>query len=394
MSRRGRVWQEGRQKGAAARRGATWYFVVDIAPPGAKRRQVLRRGFSTQAAAQQALDELFAEVRGGTYVEPSKVTFGEYLGWWIEALPTTGRRPSTLKSYGRAIRSQVLGHEVAAIPLQSLTAIDLDRLYAHLLSEGGMKGTGLSMRSVRLLHTILQRALGDAERKDMLKRNPARFASPPSSSAARAPEFTAWTPAELRRFLELSADSHHSCALRVAAMTGLRRGELVGLRWDDIDLDAGRLTVRHTLLNIEGELVEGTPKTKRGLRSLDLDAATVAALRAHRTAQVETRLLVGPAYQDSGYVFTRPDGRPWNPESVAQVFDRLVARNGLRRIRFHDLRHTHASHLLAAGANPKVVSERLGHASVAFTLDVYSHVMPGQQADAAAAVAELVDGIL
>lgn len=257
------------------------------------------------------------------------------------------------------------------------------------------------------LHSILQRAFSEAERKDLIKRNPARLASPPSTSAAKAPEFSAWTPTELRTFLDAAtgrlsarrtsngeprrAVSHHATLFRTAAMTGLRRGELCGLRWDDLDLDAGRLTVRHTLVVVNGQVVEGIPKTARGRRTLDLDEVTVAALRAHRKAQLEERMLVGVGYHDRDFVFAQPDGSPWYPDGVSQVFDRLVAKLDVRRIRFHDLRHTHASHLLAAGVNPKIVSERLGHSSVSFTLDTYAHVMPGQQAEAAAAVAALVD---
>jgi integrase len=201
-----------------------------------------------------------------------------------------------------------------------------------------------------------------------------------------------WSPSELRTFLSLGAGHHHGVLFRLAAMTGLRRAELCGLYWSDVDLDAARLTIRRSLTAVRGQLVEGEPKTARGRRSVDLDEATAAVLRAHRTAQLERRLLVGAAYRDRNYVFVAPDGAPWSPDTIGHAFERLVARSELPRIRFHDLRHTHASHLLAAGVNVKVVSDRLGHASVSFTLDVYGHVMPGQQASAAAAAAALVEG--
>ena len=171
----------------------------------------------------------------------------------------------------------------------------------------------------------------------------------------------------------------------------LRRAELCGLRWSAVDLDAGRLTVLHTVTAVAHRRVGGTPKTERGIRAVDLDLKTVMALRAHRSAQLEQRMLVGPGWRDEGWVFAMVDGRSWHPDVVSRAFERLVVSTGLPRVRLHDLRHAHASHLLAAGANVKVVSERLGHASVAFTLDVYAHVMPSQQADAAAAVAALVD---
>jgi integrase len=178
------------------------------------------------------------------------------------------------------------------VPLQALSAIDLDRLYAHLLTEGGRNGDGLSMRTVRLLHTVLRRALAEAERKDLLKHNPATRATPPSTSAARAPEFSAWSPEELGRFLELVAGHRHAVLFQLAAMTGMRRGEVCGLQWEDVDLDAGQLTVRRTLLVIDGHLVDGSPKTARSRRRLDLDPPTIAALRAHRSRQLEERLFV------------------------------------------------------------------------------------------------------
>jgi integrase len=175
-------------------------------------------------------------------------------------------------------------------------------------------------------------------------------------------------------------------------MTGLRRSELVGLQWADIDLDAALLRVRRRIVAVDGELDTGDPKTERSRRTLDLDPATVAALRAHRTRQLEVRMLVGPGWHERDLVFCAPEGNPWKPDTISQAFDRAVKRHQLTRIRFHDLRHTHATHLLAAGVNPKIVSDRLGHASVAFTLDTYGHVLPGQPAAAVAAVAALVDG--
>ena len=279
----------------------------------------------------------------------------------------------------------------------------LDRLYSKLATSGKRDGAGLSLRTVRYVHSIIGKALADAERKGLVNRNVARLASPPATSSTRAPEMTAWTPAELRAFLDSVADHHHGALYRLAAMTGLRRAEVCGLRWADVDLDGGVLRVRQTITSVqeptgadEGPktrrtLVVGDTKTARSRRTLDLDPGTIATLRSHRTAQLEQRMLMGGGWTDHGLVFAMPDGQPWNPDVLTRGFDRLVRASDLPRIRLHDLRHTHASHLLAAGVNVKVVSDRLGHASVAFTLDVYGHVLPGQQADAAARVAALVD---
>ncbi|HEY7105565.1 MAG TPA: tyrosine-type recombinase/integrase [Acidimicrobiia bacterium] len=391
MSRRGQVWQEGRPKDAPAVRGAPWYFVVDIAPAGAPRKQVRRRGFPTKEAAQHALDELLGNVRDGTHVEPSRLSFGDYLRTWLDGLASKGRRPTTVDGYRRKLERYALKDDVAGIPLQAVTAADLDAVYGKLRTSGGRKGTALSLRTVRHVHTILAKALADAERKGLIARNPSQRAEPPTSTAARSPEAKTWTPDQLRAFLAKTSEHDHTTLFRLAAMTGMRRGELCGLRWSDVDLDAASLRVRQTMAAVRGELVEGVPKTERSARTIDLDPVTVAALKKHRTGQLEQRLLMGAGYADRDLVFAKPDGGPWNPDAVGRSFTREVERTKLPRIRFHDLRHSHATHLLAAGVNMRLVSERLGHATVGFTLDVYAHALPGQQADAAAAVAALVD---
>jgi integrase len=176
----------------------------------------------------------------------------------------------------------------------------------------------------------------------------------------------------------------------VLGSTGMRRGEALGARWQDVDLDAARWQVRRTLVAIDHELRESTPKTDHGRRSVALDAGTVQILRDWRKRQLEERMAWGPAWTDTGRVFTREDGTDLHPERVSELFDRLVKRSKLPRLTVHGLRHTHATLALAAGVHPKVVQERLGHSSVAFTLDRYSHAIPAMQEDAAATVARLV----
>jgi integrase len=369
-----------------------WTFSVDVPGEGGRRRQLHRRGFATKRAASDALTEVLASVAHGTFVRPARTTVATYIDEWLSTLPSTGRRPSTVQGYNRLLRTHLLP-DLGHVELQSLTALALDRLYARLLTTGRRHAEGgLSTRTVRYLHTVTGKALADAERKGLVQRNVARLASPPSSSSARAPEMSAWTPGEMSAFLEAAAGHHHGALFRVAGMTGLRRGELCGLRWADLDLEAGTVAVRRTITATPTGLVVGDVKTSRSRRVVDVDTATTAVLRRHLATQLEQRLLVGGGYTDQGYIFAMVDGSPWNPDTISQAFTRIVGASTLPRIRFHDLRHSHASHLLAAGVNVKVVSERLGHASVAFTLDTYAHVMPGQQAGAAAAVAALVDG--
>ena len=199
-----------------------------------------------------------------------------------------------------------------------------------------------------------------------------------------------WTPDELAAFLAPIAGNRNEALFRLMALTGIRRSEAVGLRWSDIALERRRMTVNHAATVIDGEEHIEAPKSRRSRRVIDLDDETVAVLQRHRVRQAELYLRLGVSASASGRVFTNEIGDPIRPGSVGQAFLRLVRAVELPEIRLHDLRHTHASHLLMAGTNIKVVSERLGHASAGFTLDTYAHVMPGQQAEAAAAVAALL----
>ena len=250
------------------------------------------------------------------------------------------------------------------------------------------------MTSVHHVHAVVSKLLHDAERKGLVHRNVARLANAPLTTArARGPEMTVWTPAELSTLLASIEGNRNEALFRLMAMTGMRRGEVVGLRWSDVQFDRHRLTVNEAATVVHGDEVVDVPKTRRSRRVIDLDGDTTALLQRHRARQRGLFLRLGVTASASDRVFTNEIGDPIRPDSVGQAFHRLVDKAGVPVIRLHDLRHTHASHLLAAGINVKVVSERLGHASVSFTLDTYGHVMPGQQAEAAAAAAGLLVGL-
>ena len=382
-------------------RTKAWYFVVDGGkdPETGRRRQVYRRGFRTQKDAQEALDKIRGARRTATYVPPAKITVSEYTSKWLAGLPAQGRRPATVDGYRRCL-DYVLP-DLGSKRLDALTVHDLDALYGRLLESGKRQKPygGLSPRSVRYVHTVVHKALSDAVKKGTLVRNVAEVASPPSAKSAKAPEMAWWTPEELRRFLDLIADEPYGPLFRVAAMTGMRRGEVCGLRWSDVDLDKARIEVRQQLLVVRspgapdgGLQFSERTKTDHGRRRIDLDPVTVAVLRTQKRRQTEQRLLLGAGWTDSGLVFTEPDGRLLDPESVAKTFGRRVERAKLPRLRFHDLRHTHVAHLIAAGEQPLLIARRLGHASAAFTQDRYGHLFEDAGSQAAAAVAAMVDG--
>ena len=306
-------------------------------------------------------------------------------------LPMTEPRvkPSTFFSYRRNLELHVLP-TLGRKPLQQLTPPMLTSLYGQLAQSEG-RAEGLSAKTISYIHATLHKVLGDAVDSGLLGRNIAAGAKPPRPSKRATGGINAWEPDELVRFLEAVRGTRLGPIWRLAAMTGMRRGEVLGLRWQDLDLDRARLSVRQALVSVGYDVIHSTPKSHCA-RVIDLDAETVAQLEAHRQRQDEERAEWGADYQDQDLVVAKENGEPIHPHTFSQSFERLIEKHHLRRIRLHDLRHTHATLALKAGVPVKVISERLGHESPAFTLKQYAHVIPGMQAEAAAQVAAMIDG--
>ncbi len=380
-------------RGYVVKKGNQYYAVIyeGLDPTTGKERRRWHPGGPRRRDAERLVNELVKRKDDGIYRGPDRLSLGEYLTQrWLPGQKSQ-LRVSTYDSYRRNIELHIVPR-IGGIALQRLVPEDLDGLYAALGTEGRRDGKagGLSPKSIRLVHLILHKALFDARRKGTVTRNVAELADPPKLRAAKRQEIRVWTAEELHAFLEICTGHRLLPAWFVASHTGMRRGEVLGLRWSDTDLDRGRLSVTQAAILVAYELVVSDIKTDNGRRTIDLDDRTVSVLRDWRKRQLEERLLVGEDYQDHDLVFARPDGAPTNPDLFSQSFDRVVARSSLPRIRLHDLRHTHATILLKAGVPVKVVSERLGHANPAFTITVYQHVMPGMQADAATVFSDLV----
>ncbi|HKY14815.1 MAG TPA: site-specific integrase [Microthrixaceae bacterium] len=379
--------------GYVTRKGKRYYAVVELErdPFTGKRRRVWHPAGGTKRSAQQLLGQLLKDLDSNTYLEPEAVTVGTYLvdEWLVSA--KNELRFATYDSYRRNIENHVVPH-VGAVRLQALRPIDLTRYYSTLLESGRRDGRGgLSAKTVRNIHQTLRKAFDDAVRLHYLRSNPAVGAKPPKPSGG-SNSIRYWTASELRMFLSRNSDHRLASLWNLAASTGMRRGELLGLRWRDVDLDARRLSIRQTIISVGYEVIRSEPKTAKGARTIDLDARTVQMLRAHRAEQLlEQRILEVPRGVD-GLVFCREDGHPYHPEFIRQSFERRVRSSPVTRIRFHDLRHTHATLMLKAGIPPKVVSERLGHATVAFTMEIYAHVIPGMQAEAAETFGQVLFG--
>ena len=379
-------------RGHVARKGNRYYAVVyeGFDPATGQERHRWHAAGDTRKDAEKLLGELVKRMHDGDYRAPERITFGDYLleRW----LPTKQAqlRPSTFSSYRNNVITHI-GPRIGSIPLQKLQPEDLDTFYAQLLREGRRNGAGggLAPKTVRIIHGIIRKALADAMRKGTVTRNVADLADPPKVRLGGSREMTVWSADELRSFLASIEDSEWYVPIFIAANTGMRRGEVLGLTWRNVDFDAARLVVSQQILSVQYEASVADVKTTNSRRTVDLDPRTVAVLKAWRRKQLEQKMSTGRRGNDE-FVFTHPEGGPIHPDLFSQSWQRLMRDSELRRIRLHDLRHTHATVLLKAGVPVKVVSERLGHSSPAFTMTVYQHVLPGMQADAAAAFSAAV----
>lgn len=361
-------------RGSVYRRGTTWTAHVTWVDAHGERRQRKQGGYRIEREANTALTEMLRLIDLGSAVPPDQLTVAGYFDEWLDHLAdVVGRKPSTIASYRQYAKYL---EPIADMRLQKVTATDVDRIYRDMARRG------LKPRTIRQLYTIARKAFGDAVRQGIVSTNVIERTSPPSTTSAKAPTFPTWTWEQLGRFLDHVDGVDHGEPIVFAALTRCRRGEVCGLRWSDVDVEARTLTIARTVVDVNGELVEGTPKSHR-TRPIGLDDHLGSMFRRHRVAQNEWRLQVGRHWVDQGLVFPGPDGDYLKPGTLSQRFERLVAEAGVPRIRFHDLRHTHASLLVASGRDPKLVSERLGHATVAFTLDRYVHASTDDQIDAA-----------
>lgn len=367
-------------RGHIRKRGSAWAVVVDVGrDEQGRRRQKWHSGFRTKREASEALTEILGQLATSQYVAPSKLTVGRFLEEeWLPAIRTSVR-PLTFESYAGNMRNHVVPR-LGSVPMQKLTPSRLNSVYAEL-------GETLSPRTVRYIHAILRRAFADAVKWNRLARSPVDAADPPSPRYGDRSAMRTWSSSELTRFLEYADRDRLSACWRFLAMTGCRRGEALGLRWRDLDLDSGRATIVQTV--VANRMVSAT-KTDRSRRTVALDPATAAMLRRHRKAQAEERQVFGETYDDNDLVFCREDGSPIWPRSLTRRFACLIEEADVPKIRLHDLRHTHATLALQAGVHPKVVQERLGHATISITLGVYSHAIPALQEEAASKVAALV----
>jgi integrase len=340
---------------------------------GAKRKALYGKTRSEVAAK---LSKALADRESGLTFDADNITVGEYLARWLTDSVRGTVRISTFERHEQIIRTHLVP-AFGRMKLKTLTPAHVRSLHREKLEEG------LAPATVRKIHSTLHKALSQAVADGLIPRNAADVKAPRPAPEEMRP----LSEDEARTFLESAreAGDRFEALYVLAITTGLRRGELLGLRWDDADLDRGTLRVGRALVREGGRHVVGETKTKRG-RRVNLTPRTVAALKAHRKGQLEQRVKVGSLYEDHGLIFSSEKGTPLSPENlVKRSFKPLLKRAGLPEVRFHDLRHTCATLLLSRSVHPKMVQELLGHATIAMTLDTYSHYLPsmGDQASGA-----------
>lgn len=359
-------------------------------PDGTRRRQVWRGGYRTKVEAAAAERRFLVELEDDDERSASRCsgpTVAEFLtDWLVQSQPT--RRATTSVSYERCVRDHVVPH-LGAVSLLDLAPDHVRAWQTALLHKPRRFRDGtLSPTTVRYCHRLLRRALQDALRWELITRNPCDAVLAPRKEDT---EMQVWAPEQARQFLAHVENDRLAAMWRLFLATGMRRGEVAGLRWIDVDLHSSRVSVRHTRVLVYDRATVSEPKSRRSRRVVALDRGTAQALTLHRQRQDAEREYAGEVWIETGYVFVREDGEPLDPDWISRLFRLTAAAAVLPRIRLHDLRHTAAALALATGMHPKVMSDRLGHSSIAITLDVYGHLVPGLQEDAAALVGELLD---
>jgi integrase len=354
-------------------KGTTWSGVIELPRDPVTGRRQKRVSGRTRREVEEKLRVLAGKLDQPEHIEAEALTFGQFSEQFLEAaVPTL--RPASVRRYQDMLRNHIcpgIGH----LRLQKLSPFDLQRLYADRLAYG------LSATSVHHLHVMVYRVLKQAYRWGMVSRNVAELVDAPRRTF---PEVVTWNMEQVATFFAVSDESDLAALWRLALLTGMLRGELLGLMWEDIDLERGMLAVRRTLSRGKGgDWVLGQPKTQSGRRAIALPESCVASLRKHRARQNSQRLKLGELWQDSGFVFTGQLGQVLHVNVLVTQFKRLIRQAVLPDLRFHDLRHTSATLLLAQGVHPKIVQERLGHADISMTLNRYSHVTPDMQRSAA-----------
>jgi integrase len=361
-----------------------WAIVLEVRNPETGKRK--RKWHSFKGGKREAQIEcarLIADLDSGAYLEPSKTTVSAFLDHWLNHIRSQ-ISPRSFERYSEIIAKNIKP-AIGAVILAKLRPAQISAAYDKALSGGRRDGTGgLSPATVVYMHRLIKQALAHAVRWQLLARNPADAVDPPKIERATMTTYDMTQTAELLGSIQ---GSRIAIPVMLGILCGLRRGEIAALRWKYVNLRSSQMSIVQSAEQTKAGIRYKEPKSGKA-RTVALSASVVAELRRHKVQQAEELLRLGIRQSEDGFVYAREDGQPIQPRSISQAWREKLATLTLPRIRFHDLRHAHATHLLGSGIHPKIASERLGHSKVGITLDLYSHVLPGMQEDAAARVDE------
>ncbi|MBA7707894.1 putative prophage phiRv2 integrase [subsurface metagenome] len=356
----------------------SWTIWVDLGrdPETGKRKQQTMTVRGSKKDAERELRAVLTRIEGGAYVKPAKQTVGEYLNQWLQDYAKQSLSPRGFERY-QGIIHRHLTPAFGKIQLTQLKPENLQKHYAEVLNRG------LNPKTVRYHHAVIHVALQTAVKWGLVSRNIADAVEPPSRRFEQS-QMQIWNEAELNCFLDTAKDSYYYALFYTALFTGMRRSELLALCWQDIDFIYGQIYVSRSLHHLkDGSYIFTQPKSKKSCRTIALPPSAFLVLSEHRKSKEAEALLLGKILADSDLVFSTLEGQPLRPNTVTRAWMNLSAKAGVKVIRLHDARHTHASLMLKQGIHPKIVQERLGHSSITMTLDIYSHITPGLQEAAA-----------
>jgi integrase len=381
-------------RGSVIRRGkSSWRVKFDAGTSdNGKRLYHVETVRGTRKDAEQALAKRLNEFTEGTYVRPTVETVQSYAEHWLANVAPADRCPTTVERYASIIHAHIVPG-LGDVPLQDLDGPALDRFYAGLRKDGRRDGKGLSSMTVKHIHRLLSQLLSSAVKARKIRQSPlGDIQTKPSKAKAKKAEIL--DDAELAKLIEHLRGNWLHMPTLLAANSGLRRGEVLGLRWKDIDFGNCTLTVAQSAEIVGGKLIMAKPKTDRSRRTITLPASLLPELTRHRKEQSAMRLKLGLGKDRDDLVFTNPLGKAIDPNVLSVSFARAVAAAGVKRINFHGLRHGHVTHLLRRGVPVHVVSARAGHARPSITLDTYAHLLVGDDDKAAKVADEIMQSIL
>jgi len=354
-----------------------------------KKVQKMKRGFTTKKAAQEYLNSTLSSISNGNYISPSNLIFGEYLLKWLSTHAQSHLGQSTFESYQSQIKKHIIP-KLGSIPLQNLIALHLKEFYNDMLKEGRLHSEGgLSSRTVQYIHRIISEALTHAVDDQLIPKNVAKSVPPIKTRKYRGEVYTS---DDLQKLFAVIKGSEFELAIILASSLGLRRGEILGMAWNQIDFSNKILTINRQLIRTETGSIFSSPKTENSNRIIPLADNILEILKEHKRKQDISKSQLSAEYEDNNLVLCQYNGALIPPDNLTKRFNYILKKNNLKKIRFHDLRHTFATLMLEQNQSLKIVSELLGHTSIKTTADIYSHALDSTKRKANTVIDTLLFG--